>query len=53
VNKFINGLTVILIHSIVNAYAKEKVRLRKIGKPMHDEFDNWSNSFGEQIDFSH
>ncbi|MFT7272871.1 MAG: hypothetical protein ACI9V1_002404, partial [Spirosomataceae bacterium] len=26
---------------------------RKIGKPMHDEFDNWSNSFGEQIDFSH
>ncbi|MEQ8925421.1 MAG: PIN domain-containing protein [Fulvivirga sp.] len=39
VDRFINGLTIIPIYSSVRLYAKEKVRLRKIGKPMHDEFD--------------
>ncbi len=39
VRKFINGLSIIPIYGIVEKYAEEKVRLRKIGKPMHDEFD--------------
>ena len=39
VDLFINGITVIPIYSSIKKYAKEKVRLRKIGKPMHDEFD--------------
>lgn len=39
VNKFIQGLSVIPIYGIVYDYAKEKVRLRKNGTPMHDEFD--------------
>ena len=36
---FINGITVIPIYSSIKKYAKEKVRLRRIGKPMNDEFD--------------
>ena len=39
VDKFIDGLAIIPIYSSIRLYAKEKVRLRKIGKPMHDEFD--------------
>jgi tRNA(fMet)-specific endonuclease VapC len=39
VDDFLNGLTVIPIVSCVKRYAKEKVKLRKLGKPMHDEFD--------------
>lgn len=39
VDAFINGLTIIPIYGSIKLYAKEKVRLRKIGKPMHDEFD--------------
>lgn len=39
VTDFINGLTIIPLYGIVYAYSKEKVRLRRIGKPMHDEFD--------------
>ena len=39
VDSFINGISIIPISSCVKSYAKEKVRLRKIGKPMHDEFD--------------
>lgn len=39
VDKFVNGLSVIPIYGIVEKYAKEKVRLRKNGTPMHDEFD--------------
>lgn len=39
VDKFIKGLSVIPIYGIVKIYAKEKVRLRKQGTPMHDEFD--------------
>lgn len=39
VDNFVNGLTVIPIYGCVKRYAKEKVRLRKIGKPINDEFD--------------
>jgi tRNA(fMet)-specific endonuclease VapC len=39
VESFVNGLSIIPIYSCIKRYAKEKVRLRKLGKPMHDEFD--------------
>ena len=39
VDTFINGLTIIPIFGSIKRYSKEKVRLKKIGKPMHDEFD--------------
>lgn len=39
VDDFVNGLSIIPIYGSIKRYAKEKVRLRKIGKPMHDEFD--------------
>ncbi len=39
VDDFINGLSIIPIYSCLGRYAKEKVRLRKIGKPINDEFD--------------
>lgn len=39
VRKFINGLSIIPIFGIVDKYAEEKVRLKKNGTPMHDEFD--------------
>ena len=39
VDIFVNGISIIPIYSCIKSYAKEKVRLRKIGKPMHDEFD--------------
>lgn len=39
VEDFLNGLTIIPIYSSIMRYAKEKVRLRKIGKPIDDEFD--------------
>lgn len=39
VSKFINGLSIIPIYGVVEKYAEEKVRLRKNGTPMHDEFD--------------
>ncbi|MDR7370501.1 type II toxin-antitoxin system VapC family toxin [Flavobacterium aquidurense] len=39
VDVFLKGLTVIPIFGSIKRYAIEKVRLRKIGKPMHDEFD--------------
>ena len=39
VDAFVNGLTVIPIFGAISLYAKEKVRLKNIGKPMHDEFD--------------
>lgn len=38
-DNFINGLSTIPIYSCVKRYAEEKVRLRKIGKPINDEFD--------------
>ncbi len=39
VDDFINGLSIIPIYGCVKRYATEKVRLRKMGKPIHDEFD--------------
>ncbi len=39
VDAFINGISIIPIYGCIKKYAKEKVRLKKIGKPMHDEFD--------------
>jgi tRNA(fMet)-specific endonuclease VapC len=39
VDAFIGGLSIIPIFGSIKCYAKEKVRLRSIGKPMHDEFD--------------
>lgn len=39
VDAFLNGLSTIPIFGCIKRYAKEKVRLRKIGTPMHDEFD--------------
>ena len=39
VNDFINGISIIPIYGCIKSYATEKVRLRKIGKPIHDEFD--------------
>lgn len=39
VDLFVNGLTIIPIFGSIEKYAKEKVRLRSIGKPMNDEFD--------------
>ena len=39
VDLFLSGLKVIPITKSVDIYAKEKVRLRKTGVPMHDEFD--------------
>lgn len=39
VDSFLKGLTIIPIFGCIKRYAKEKVRLRKIEKPIHDEFD--------------
>ena len=39
VDAFLNGISIIPIYGSIKRYAKEKVRLRKIGKPIHDEFD--------------
>lgn len=39
VNQFVGGLKVIPIISCLTEYAAIKVRLRKNGTPMHDEFD--------------
>ena len=39
IDSFLNGLSIIPIFGSIRRYAKEKVRLRKTGKPIHDEFD--------------
>jgi tRNA(fMet)-specific endonuclease VapC len=39
VDAFVSGLSIIPIFGSIKLYAKEKVRLRRIGKPMRDEFD--------------
>ena len=39
VDAFVGGLSIIPIYGSIKRYAKEKVRLIKIGKPIHDEFD--------------
>jgi tRNA(fMet)-specific endonuclease VapC len=39
VDNFVENITILPIYGCLKKYAKEKVRLRKMGKPMHDEFD--------------
>jgi len=39
VDAFVGGLSIIPIFGSIKRYAKEKVRLKNIGLPMHDEFD--------------
>lgn len=39
VDDFIDGISIIPIFGSINRYAKEKVRLRRVGRPMNDEFD--------------
>ncbi|GAA4460849.1 hypothetical protein GCM10023093_04330 [Nemorincola caseinilytica] len=39
VDAFLSGLGIIPISGCYKRYAKEKVRLKKAGKPIHDEFD--------------
>lgn len=39
VDMFISGIAIIPIYSSIKKYAKEKVRLRKLGRPINDEFD--------------
>ncbi len=39
IDLFISGISIIPIYSSIKMYAVEKVRLRKIGKPINDEFD--------------
>ena len=39
VDLFVSGISIIPIYSSIKKYAKEKVRLRKLGKPINDEFD--------------
>ena len=39
VDRFIQGLSIIPIYGCAKRYAEEKVRLRKNGTPLHDEFD--------------
>ncbi|WP_235324535.1 PIN domain-containing protein [Pedobacter lusitanus] len=39
VDDFVNGLSIIPIIGSIRRDAKEKVRLRKMGKPINDEFD--------------
>ena len=39
VDDFINGLSIIPIFGSIKRYAIEKVRLRRMGKPITDEFD--------------
>ncbi len=39
VDAFLNGLSIIPIFGCIKRYEKEKVRLRKLGKPINDEFD--------------
>lgn len=39
VDEFIQGLSIIPIYGCAKKYAEYKVKLRKNGTPMHDEFD--------------
>jgi tRNA(fMet)-specific endonuclease VapC len=39
VDDFIHGLSIVPIFGAINRYAKEKVRLRKLRTPHHDDFD--------------
>ena len=39
VDAFLSGLTIVPVSKAVDVYAREKVRLRRAGVPLHDEFD--------------
>lgn len=39
VDDFLQGLQIVPIFGCIHRYAKEKVRLKKLGHPMHDDFD--------------
>lgn len=39
IDSFLRGLEVVPVIDTANRYAKEKTRLRKLGIPLHDEFD--------------
>lgn len=39
VDKFVQGISIIPIYRSVQKYAEYKVKFRKNGTPMHDEFD--------------
>lgn len=39
IDLFISGISIIPIYGSIKKHAKEKVRLRKLGKPINDEFD--------------
>ena len=39
VDSFVNGIPIIPIVGSIELYAKEKVRLKCIGTPMHDDFN--------------
>ena len=39
VDIFLSGLSIIPMFGSIRRYAKEKVRLRRMGKPINDEFD--------------
>jgi len=39
VDNFLKELAIVPVSSCIMRYAKEKVRLRKTGRPMNDEFD--------------
>ncbi|GHT00244.1 twitching motility protein PilT [Bacteroidia bacterium] len=39
VNAFLQDLTVLSVSKCADFYSKEKTRFRKMGKPLHDEFD--------------
>lgn len=53
VDAFVGGLSIVPIYGSIKWYAKEKVRLRKIGKPIQDEFDLLIGCYSnrEQTDF--
>lgn len=39
IDRFLRGLEIVPVVDAVMRYAKEKTRLRKLGIPLHDEFD--------------
>ena len=39
VDAFVSGVTIVPIFGSIKRYAKKKVRLRRLGTPMNDEFD--------------
>ncbi len=39
IDNFVNGLSILPIYGSIKRYAREKVWLRKLGKPIHYDFD--------------